>query len=132
MSQVFSGDSVNGATPITVTTTAETSGANTNFLNPPFGNAKAVVFGNMSLTVGAGTTGVTLAIRRNLNAENLIVVQTPIIQVTAGNVVDLSVQVADVIPDGRGVQYWLSVVQTGATGNGTIQKANITALLISG
>jgi hypothetical protein len=132
MSQVFAGDSVNSTAAITVTTTGETTAITGNFLNPPFGNAKAIVLGQLYLSTGTGTTTVNVRIRRNPNAENLALVGTPNINVTAGNSGLLSVQVADAIPDGRPVQYALTVQQAGATGNGSILEANITTLLISG
>lgn len=132
MSQVFSGDSVTLVGTPSVPTTTETTVVLGNFLNPPFGNAKAVVFGNLSLTVGAGATGATVRLRRNPAAENLNIGQTGAITVTAGNTVDLSIQAADVIPDGRAVQYALTITQPGATGNGTLNLGNVTTILISG
>jgi len=39
---------------------------------------------------------------------------------------------ADAIPDGRLVQYALSIAVAGGSGNTTVTFANITALLISG
>lgn len=132
MSQVFSADSVNLPSPVTVTTNAETAGAVGNFLNPPFGNAKAVVSGFVVLTVGTGTTALLIRIRRNPNAENVAVFTSTGLNVTPGNVVALAIQAADIIPDGRPVQYSVSVQQGGASGNGTIQQSTVSAILISG
>lgn len=132
MSQVFSGDSVNNSTATTVTTTSETPAAAGNFVNPPFGNAKAMVSGVAALTAGTGTTAVTVRIRRNPNAENVIVATSGAVTLAAGNVGLLSLEAADVIPDGRPCQYQITVQQTGASGNGSISFANISTILISG
>lgn len=132
MSQVFSADSVNVFGSTTVTLTTETTLVTGNFLSPPFGNAKAVVSANAQLTVGTGTTSVRIIVRRNPNAENVAVMNLNFINVTAGNAVLLAGQVADPIPDGRPVQYAFTCTQNGATGNGTVNFANVTAMLISG
>lgn len=132
MSQVFSADSVNQTASVTVPTTTETAIVTGNFVNPPFQNAKAVVEGIVMLTVGASTTTVTMRIRRNPTAENVIVgVSVPVTEI-AGNLVQIAYQVADA-PIGPGpVQYQVTVQQTGATANGTAQFGNVTTMLISG
>lgn len=132
MSQVFAGDAVNNPGPTTVTGTVSTPAVTSNFLNPPFGNAKAFVSGTVSLTSGTGTTAVTIRIVRNPNAENIVVAAITGVQVTAGNTLQLGIQAADAIPDGRAVQYQVNVQQTLASGNGTINFASIGTLLISG
>lgn len=132
MSQVFSGDSVNGGS-VTVTTTTLTTAVTGNFLNPPFGNAKAIVWATANLTVGAGTTIVNLRLFRNPQGENVSLQPTAqSVGVAAGGAVQLSLQACDVIPDGRAVQYSMAITQIGATGNGTINFSNISAIMISG
>lgn len=132
MSQVFSADAVNNTASTTVTTTSETTGAVGNFVNPPFQTAKCFIEAMIALLVGASTTTVTIRIRRNPNAENLVVASVAGVNVTAANTVVLSLQAADAIPDGRPVQYAVTVQQAGATGNGTINFANVALTLISG
>lgn len=132
MSQVFSGDSVSFVGSTTITTTAETTAVTGNFLNPPFQNAKAMVTASVQLTIGAGTTSLSLRLHRNPNAENQPIMTLGGNSATAGNSVTLSVTASDIIPDGRPVQYALTVQQAGATGNGTIFYGNVSALLISG
>jgi len=132
MSQVFGGDAVNNTASTTVTSTTETVGVTGNFLNPPFGNAKASVSGTVILTVGTGMTSVVVRLRRNPNAENVAVVTTGALTAAAGNIMLLDLQAADVIPDGRPCQYAISVQQAGGAGNGTITFASIAAVLISG
>lgn len=132
MSQVFSADAVNNPAATTVTTTSETTAAIGNFLNPPFQNAKAYVEASITLLAGTGTTTITIRIRRNPNAENVVVASSAGINVTAGNTVIVGFQAADAIPDGRPVQYAVTVQQAGASGNGSVTFANISATLISG
>jgi hypothetical protein len=132
MSQVFAGDSVNNTTATTLVTTATTPAVTGNFLNPPFGNAKAIVSATVNITYGTGTNSVVVAIRRNPNAENVVVGVAQTNTATAGNFANLGFTACDVIPDGRQVQYQVGVAQGGATGNGTINFANVSVLLISG
>ena len=132
MSQVFAGDAVNAPAGGTIATSTETPVAAGNFLNPPFGNAKAYVSASASFTTGTGATSVTLRLRRNPNAENVVVASSGAINVTATNQVQMGLQAADAIPDGRSCQYQLTVQQAGAGGTGSVAFASIGALLISG
>ena len=132
MAQQYQEDAVQNSSPTTVTTTTETTGVTGNFLNPPFGTCKVVLTGFIALTVGTGTTTVTLRIRRNPSGENTIVVNYTLVNVTAGNVVLLPVFGTDALPDGRSVQYAITVQQAGATGNGSIVFAFMNAEIISG
>lgn len=132
MSQVFSADSVMIPLPVTLPTTGETVGVTGNFLNPPFQNAKAVVMANVVVTAGAGTTSLAVRIRRNPAGENLQVTGSGALTAVAGNQYSLSIQGADAIPDGRAVQYAVTVLAGGATGTGTIVSGNVSTILISG
>lgn len=132
MSQVFSGDSVNTTASVTLGTSGETVAIIGNFINPPFGNAKAVVSANVNLIWGTGTTAGALRIRRNPNAENLVIGVALTVTAAAPNTVQLAWQAADVIPDGRAVQYAVTVGQPGASATGTIYFANVSVILISG
>lgn len=132
MSQVFGGDSVSVTTSATLPQSGETTAVTGNFLNPPFQNAKAMVSATVQLTVPASATGITLRIRRNPNAENVIVQGSGTLNATATNIVLLSIQGSDPIPDGRPVQYAVTVAPTGASANGNIGNATISTLLISG
>lgn len=132
MSQVFSADSVVNSASTTVTTTAETSLVTGNFLNPPFANAKAVVIASIQIGVGTGTTSVAIRVRRNPSAENAQVALMSSAQITVGSAVSIAIQGVDPIPDGRPVQYAVTVQQAGASGNGTVFVANVAAFLISG
>ena len=132
MAQVFSADAVNNTASQTVTGTTETTVALGNFVNPPFGNAKGYVEAYCTLTVGTGQTSVQVRIRRNPNAENVVVAASGPLTATAAAVAAFSIQAADAIPDGRPVQYALTVTQAGGAGNATVSFANISTTLISG
>ena len=132
MSQVFAADGVSTTVSVVLPTSGSVAVITGNFVNPPFQNAKAVVSANAALTSGSGATNVNLQIRRNPNAENVVVGQTGNITVTAAANYAATVQMTDVIPDARPVQYQLVVSQTGATGPGSVYQACIGVLLISG
>ena len=132
MSEVFAADSVNNLAGTTVVTTAETAAVTGNFVSPPYQNAKAIVSAVVSLQTGTGTTTATIRIRRNPNAENVVVGGPMTLTLSAGGIFTLSAQAADPIPDGRSVQYQATVQQASATGNGSTGAANISVFLISG
>jgi hypothetical protein len=132
MSQVFGADSVNGGSNVAINPTAETAAVLGNFVSPPFGNAKAIVMGALSVQAGTGATSIAVRVRRNPNAENVLVGQQVILTVSAGNSFPAAIVVADPIPDGRQVQYQMTVQQTGASGTANVSGSAITTLLISG
>ena len=132
MSQVFAGDAVNFAGSASINMNTETVLLTGNFLSPPFQNAKAIVLVMLNYQAGASVTFENIRIRRNPSAENVQVAQTGGITISGSPVQVFSLQGADIIPDGRSVQYAVTAQQTAATGNGTCGVANVTALLISG
>jgi hypothetical protein len=132
MSQVFAADSVSNQSSQTVITTNPINIIAGNFINPPFGNAKAIVIATIQLLAGTNATSLNMILRRNPNTENFAVSVTLQPTVTGGGTSLFTITGADQIPDGRAVQYALQIQQNAATGNGTVVYANITALLISG
>lgn len=132
MSQVFAADSVNFTGTLTINVSAETPVVTGNFLSPPFANAKAIVTATVWFAAGAGNTFVSVRIRRNPNGENLIIPYALNETAAAGNNSVFQMQVADTIPDGRPVQYQVSIQQNGASATGSVFLANVSALLISG
>lgn len=132
MSQVFAGDSVNGPLGFTVTGATPTLVVTGNFLNPPFQNAKAIVTAMLDITAAGSTTSLTLKLIRNPNAEAVSLTNTPSAVLAGGSRGLFSIQSADVIPDGRAVQYALQVTQNAGSGGGTVWYSSVTALLISG
>lgn len=132
MSQVFGADSVTISTSATITLNNETTAVTGNFVNPPFQNAKAIILAQFMISTGTGTNIVTVRIRRNPNAENVVVAsgQTMSVSSVAGALISLQGSDAPIGPGP--VQYALTVQPGAATGNGTLNSANITTLLISG
>jgi len=133
MSQQFQRDAQNLAANVAIPTTTETTVITTNFLTPPFGTYKGTVIAVVLMTVGTGTTAVTVRIRRNPSAENIVLGTAQAVTAVAGNVVSLALMATDSVPDGRSSQYAVTVQQTAATANGTgLAGSGIDATVISG
>jgi hypothetical protein len=131
MSQVQGADSQQAVGTTTVVTTTETTAVSTNAVRGPYENCKVSVKAQINITTGTGVTAVVARIRRNASNENVIV-QVMNIAAGASTNVTATIMGADAVPDGRDCIYSVTVVQSAATGNGTIQAANIEALVISG
>jgi hypothetical protein len=134
MSVQFQEDAQALASPVTAVTTAETNGPQTNFLTIPYQNAKGVGFAIVFFTPAASITTITVRVRRNINAENVIVAsQVLAAGFTAGSLGALYIGWTDPIPDNRAVQYTVTVQQAGVAANGTIAAGSmIDATTISG
>jgi hypothetical protein len=133
MSQVFAADGVSSQTSVNCPGTTATVVITSNFLNPPFGNAKAIVTAQVSVQPGTAATQIYLDIRRNPQSENVSIVgNQAVATVTPGNYNLLGVSGADRIPDGRAVQYGLVLTQAGATGAAIAFYQSLNVLLISG
>jgi hypothetical protein len=131
---VFSEDVQAAASAIPVVTTAETLAAVSMNLTLPSGSGKALISGRVTLTIGAGTTGVTLTIYRGAVIGGSIVGaqvnQTG--NFTPGGTATFDVEYVDPLNNVGGAQYCLSVKQIGATGNGSIVNALIHTTVLSG
>jgi len=134
MAVQFQEDAQALAAPVSMVTTAETNGPQTNFLTIPYQNAKGFGMAILFITPAAATTTLTLRIRRNINAENIIVASQVIAQgFTAGSLGVLMIGWVDPIPDNRAVQYTATVQAAGTAANGTIAAGSwIDATTISG
>lgn len=132
MSQVFQADNVMNATNTSIPGVTEATLVTGNALNPPFGTCKASIVAQATFTVGTAQTTATLRVRRNPNQENVQVAALNLVSVTAGNIVALTIVCNDSIPDGRPVQYAVTVQQAGGAGNGTNSLAAVQTILISG
>jgi hypothetical protein len=122
------------ANPVTVVTTAETLVVVGFPLTLQSGNGKAVVRGWMDLTVGAGTTAITVAIYRGNAIGGTLIGQknAEAGDFTPGSIAHFDAEFVDLLSNVGGAQYCMSVTQTGATGNGTVQDALIDTTLLSG
>ena len=122
------------AAPVSVVTTAETLIIIGNALTMSSPNGKAVVRGWLDLTVGAGTTAITITIYRgNAIGGTVIGQKNPEAgDFTPGSTAHFDVEFIDLLVNVSGAQYCMSVTQTGATGNGTVQNALIDTTILSG
>jgi hypothetical protein len=111
MSQEFS---VQVTTNTTVVTTAETIVATTPAISTPSPDTPVTISGVLSMTYGTGTTAVTVQVRRGTTVSGTLVGEA-----NAWNVTDTPGDVA-------GQSYVITVTQTGATANGTVQFTEAT------
>ena len=116
-----------GAT--TVTTTTETVGATIGpfNINDPGGQG-ILLEGILSITAGTGTTSVTCRLRQGTGITGTVVGNAVSQTVTAGNTYLLSPMALDTTLSATNQQYVITVQQTGATANGTINYAVLSSV----
>jgi hypothetical protein len=132
---VLYGDDVQvPAGPVTVVTTAETLVVIGQPVTMPTASGKYVVRGWMDLTVGAGTTAITVAVYRGAAIGGVVIGQknAEAGDFTPGSIAHFEAEFIDPQQNVSQSQYCISVTQTGATGNGTVQNALIETTLLSG
>lgn len=122
------------AAAVPVPTTTETLVVTGNLLTTSNPNGKAVIRGWVDLTVGAGTTGITIAVYAGAAiGGRLVGTKNPEAgDFTAGNTATFEVEFVDPFSNVSGVQYCISVQQTGATGDGSVLAALIDTKVLSG
>lgn len=108
---------------VNVVTTAETVALVTPPVSTTFAGDSIDIEGMVDLTAGTGTTAVTLRIRRGNGITGTVVGVAEPDTLAAGNSAALQFQGVDTPGDVAGQVYSLTVQQTGATGNGTINGA---------
>lgn len=120
--------------PIPVPTTTETLVVQGNACICPNPNGKAVVRGWLEMTVGAGTTAITIAVYSGVAIGGRVVgVKMPDAgDFSPGANATFSVEFIDYFDNVSDVQYCVSVLQTGATGNGSVLSALIDTKVLSG
>jgi hypothetical protein len=131
---LFAEDVAVGATPIAVVTTAETLVAVGVPLPLQSSTGKAAIVGLVQLTVGTGTTAVTLRIYRGATAAGGLVA-TGIPQAgsfTVGSTALFTVAVVDPLNTSGGAQYCMTVQATGASANGSVVMATLNTKVLSG
>ena len=114
----------------TVVTTAETEAAESGRIAVPRANMTALIIAFINLDSGAGTTAVTPRIRNGTDTGGTLVSEAIAHETTAAEAATWVVTATEVLGDVGEVQYIASVLQTGATGNGTINNATIIVLLL--
>lgn len=113
---------------VTVTTTAETVVATVTVPSTPNAGAVVTIEGHCQLSVGAGTTALTPRIRRG-SVTGALVGEGNALAVSgaAGSAEEVDLTVDDTPGEVVNQVYVLTVVQTGATGNGTDVQSEIEA-----
>ncbi len=115
---------------VTVVTTAETNLVNLTGVNLPLDSALVMLFWWFTLTIGVGTTSVQALVRRGSTATGVAVTPGRSLTATAGNIAFFS----GCITDSPGIvaeqQYSMSVIQNGATANGTANEGALIAMVL--
>lgn len=134
MAQIFQGDAVAVTNGTAVVTTAETVAVTGNPLSLPYNNAKVRIRGNVVLTPGTSTTGVTVRIRRGTTITDTLIgpATNQTAGVTAAAPQTFPIAYTDTLAGVVQAQYSLTVQQAGAAANGTIVSANIESEVLSG
>lgn len=113
----------------TVTTTTETVAAVLTIPSDASADQIVQLSGMVDLLVGTGTTQLTCRIRRGNGITGTIVGTGEAQTVTAGSTVQTGCEATDTPGLEAGQQYSLTVQQTAATGNATVNAASLEAIL---
>lgn len=117
---------------VTVTTTTETVVITSPPVKLPTRTGRAIVKAWAQHTNGTGTTAVTARLRRGTAITDTLVNEANAEQVktAAGSTEPYFSMAVDEIEAREGVQYSLTLQQTGASANGTTLQAGIEVILI--
>jgi hypothetical protein len=91
------------------------------------GTFRAIVSAHINTGTGTGATALTIRIRQGNGTGGAIVIAETV-NVTAGNTVTLATSWEDdsgILDTGAGGQYTLTLQQTAATANATVQSADL-------
>lgn len=116
-------------TDVTVTTTTEAQGVELAGVTTVRAGQTITLIGTVVLDSGAGTTAVTPRIRRGNDQTGTAVSDAVAQETTAANAATWTVHATDAPGEVTGQSYEITVQQTGATGNGTIAYASLTAIV---
>lgn len=109
----------------TVVTTAETAAVTSDPISPTSDGAELTIAGVVNITTGASTTAVVVRVRRGAGVAGALVGETETHTLAAAAQASIPFGVTDFPGAVSGQQYTVTVVQTAATGNGTINNAYI-------
>lgn len=115
-----------GTTDTPVVTTAETAAVISDPVTGSTDGAEYTISGMVNITTGTGTTEVVVRVRRGNGVSGALVGETEPQTIAAGAKGNIPYGVTDQPGAVGSQQYTASVVQTGASGNGTINNAYIT------
>jgi len=112
----------------TVTTTTEKVVATTAALSMGPGQQGIWFSGDVEITPGTGTTAVTVKLRAGTSISGTQVDTTAAVPVTAGTATQIPYNLLDLTTEAEqagGQQYVITVTQTGATANGTVNGGHL-------
>jgi hypothetical protein len=117
---------------VTLVTTAETFVAYTGRCEAVAPTMRAIIKAWALITTGAGTTNVSLRIRRGNGLAGAVIVNGPPVALGPATQLDTSLVFAETLQNVESADYSLTVAQTGASGNGVVQMASIEVEMING
>lgn len=113
---------LSGTVPIV--TTAETVALVTSRVSTTYESDPINIEGMVNVTGGTGTTACVIRIRRGNGTTGTVVRAADTDSIAAGNTESFPIQGVDTPGDVAGQVYSLTVQQTAATGNGTVNGAS--------
>lgn len=119
---------------LSLVTTTETVVVTTPRVKIPVVTCRAVIRAWFQFTSGAGTTGITVGIRRGPLVTDPVVGErnTLTISTAAASSEEHGICVSEELQNQEGVEYSLTVAQFAATGNGTILQAAVEVEILNG
>lgn len=115
----------------TLVTTAETVVLTTGPLNLSVDTAQVLLFWWCVITAGTGVNGMTPRVRRgSTTAGQLVNVNNVIAPANAGGNAYVAGVYVDTPTSSAELQYSLTIVQSGATGNGSVVDGCLTAMVL--
>lgn len=114
------------ASGITLVTTAETVVATSPQIYADANNGRVKIYGHVNITEGAGGTAYVVRVRRGNSISGALVgvAETDTLAAASSETAPFSVEDAGWLNAAGGNQYCVTVQQTAATGNGTVNGAD--------
>ena len=118
------------AVNVNIPTTTETVVATLSGITTDSASRRLTLFADIELATGVGTTAVAMRIRRGVDTTGPVVgvAETATAIGAAGSADPYSIEAADSPGEVNNQSYVVTIQQTGATGNGTAQSAQLTAI----
>lgn len=113
----------------TVVTTAETAAITSEGVSTAVGGEEITISGVINITTGVATTQVVVRVRRGTTVAGTAIGETEPQTIAAAATGNIFFEFVDTPGEVAGQQYTATVVQTAATGNGTINNAAITIMV---
>lgn len=114
-----------GTPALNIPTTTETVLATVAGVSTQTADAVLTLEAVAQISTGTGTTSGTLRVRRGVDATGALVGVAQAETVTAGNTIDMELQVVDTPGEVAGQSYVVTYQATGASANSTSQQATL-------